>query len=69
MAQWQQLLKLDSAHQDQVSQVYHEKFPREIRHYLSDWIESQNCLTAPKLNSGPLLPKMTTRMHIIKNQI
>ncbi|XP_029936545.1 signal transducer and activator of transcription 1-alpha/beta-like isoform X2 [Myripristis murdjan] len=42
MAQWQQLLKLDSAHQDQVSQVYHEKFPREIRHYLSDWIESQN---------------------------
>ncbi|XP_078142089.1 signal transducer and activator of transcription 1-alpha/beta-like isoform X2 [Centroberyx gerrardi] len=42
MAQWQKLLQLDSAQQDRVIQVYHDKFPRDIRHFLSDWIESQN---------------------------
>ncbi|XP_071384508.1 signal transducer and activator of transcription 1-alpha/beta-like [Centroberyx affinis] len=42
MAQWQKLLQLDSAQQDRVIQVYHDKFPREIRHFLSYWIESQN---------------------------
>ncbi|CAK6973888.1 signal transducer and activator of transcription 1-alpha/beta-like [Scomber scombrus] len=42
MAQWQELLRLDSALQGQVSQLYNGKFPREIRHYLSAWIESQN---------------------------
>ncbi|XP_059198640.1 signal transducer and activator of transcription 1-alpha/beta-like isoform X2 [Centropristis striata] len=42
MAQWQELLKLDSALQGQVSQLYESKFPREIRHYLCALIESQD---------------------------
>nr|WKF45145.1 signal transducer and activator of transcription 1-like protein [Epinephelus akaara] len=43
MAQWQDLLRLDSALQGRVSQLYDEKkFPREIRHYLCVLIESQN---------------------------
>ncbi|KAM7380881.1 hypothetical protein PAMP_004151 [Pampus punctatissimus] len=42
MAQWQELLKLDSALQDQVSQLYDRKFPREIRHFLSICIENQD---------------------------
>ncbi|XP_049449393.1 signal transducer and activator of transcription 1-alpha/beta-like isoform X2 [Epinephelus fuscoguttatus] len=43
MAQWQDLLRLDSALQGRVSQLYDErKFPREIRHYLCVFIESQN---------------------------
>lgn len=43
MAQWQELLRLDSALQGQVSQLYDErKFPREIRHYLCVSIESQD---------------------------
>ncbi|KAK7938813.1 hypothetical protein WMY93_002139 [Mugilogobius chulae] len=42
MAQWQELLKLDPSLQSRVCQLYEGKFPREIRHCLSDWIESQN---------------------------
>ncbi|MEQ2303363.1 hypothetical protein AMECASPLE_016051 [Ameca splendens] len=42
MAQWQELLKLDSALQNQVRQLYEERFPTEIRHWLSNWIESQD---------------------------
>ncbi|XP_076012020.1 signal transducer and activator of transcription 1-alpha/beta-like [Genypterus blacodes] len=42
MAQWQELLKLDSALQGQVIQLYETKFPRMIRHYLSGWIEGQD---------------------------
>ncbi|KAM4558661.1 signal transducer and activator of transcription 1-like isoform 2-T2 [Odontesthes bonariensis] len=42
MAQWQELLKLDSALQSRVSQIYERLFPREIRHCLCDWIESQD---------------------------
>ncbi|KAM7407848.1 hypothetical protein PAMA_003557 [Pampus argenteus] len=42
MAQWQELLKLDSELQDQVSQLYDRRFPREIRHYLSVCIENQD---------------------------
>ncbi|KAM3862162.1 signal transducer and activator of transcription 1-alpha/beta-like [Diretmus argenteus] len=42
MSQWQELLKLDSAHQERVRQLYDEKFSKEIRHCFSDWIESQN---------------------------
>ncbi|XP_034550267.1 signal transducer and activator of transcription 1-alpha/beta-like isoform X2 [Notolabrus celidotus] len=43
MAQWQDLLKLDSALQGQVRQLYESyKFPREIRHYLCLPIESQD---------------------------
>uniref|UniRef100_UPI0037E7FF48 signal transducer and activator of transcription 1-alpha/beta-like isoform X2 n=1 Tax=Semicossyphus pulcher TaxID=241346 RepID=UPI0037E7FF48 len=42
MAQWQELLKLDSALQGRVSQLYERKFPREIRHYLCCLIESQD---------------------------
>ncbi|MEQ2214207.1 hypothetical protein XENOCAPTIV_021613, partial [Xenoophorus captivus] len=42
MAQWQELLKLDSALQNQVRQLYEGRFPTEIRHWLSNWIESQD---------------------------
>uniref|UniRef100_A0A3Q0RDF8 Signal transducer and activator of transcription 1b n=1 Tax=Amphilophus citrinellus TaxID=61819 RepID=A0A3Q0RDF8_AMPCI len=43
MAQWQALLKLDSALQSRVCQLYEKRFPREIRHYLCVWIENQDC--------------------------
>ncbi|XP_042350459.1 signal transducer and activator of transcription 1-alpha/beta-like [Plectropomus leopardus] len=43
MAQWQELLKLDSALQGRVRQLYDQRqFPREIRHYLSGVIERQD---------------------------
>uniref|UniRef100_A0A3Q0RCX9 Signal transducer and activator of transcription 1b n=1 Tax=Amphilophus citrinellus TaxID=61819 RepID=A0A3Q0RCX9_AMPCI len=42
MAQWQALLKLDSALQSRVCQLYEKRFPREIRHYLCVWIENQD---------------------------
>ncbi|XP_028249682.1 signal transducer and activator of transcription 1-alpha/beta-like isoform X2 [Parambassis ranga] len=42
MAQWQELLRLDSALQSRVRQLYEKKFPREIRHHLCMWIESQD---------------------------
>lgn len=42
MAQWQALLKLDSALQNRVCQLYERRFPKEIRHYLSIWIENQD---------------------------
>lgn len=41
MAQWQDLLRLDSALQARVSQLYERKF-REIRHYLCVCIENQD---------------------------
>ncbi|CAJ1078701.1 signal transducer and activator of transcription 1-alpha/beta-like isoform X1 [Xyrichtys novacula] len=40
--QWQELLKLGSDLQGQVSQLYTGKLPREIRHYLCQPIESQD---------------------------
>uniref|UniRef100_A0A8D0CX15 Signal transducer and activator of transcription 1b n=1 Tax=Sander lucioperca TaxID=283035 RepID=A0A8D0CX15_SANLU len=50
MAQWQELLRLDSALQSRVSQLYDErKFPREIRHYLCVLLEGQDwgrCLSS-----------------------
>ncbi|XP_024141705.1 signal transducer and activator of transcription 1-alpha/beta [Oryzias melastigma] len=42
MAQWQELLSLDSGLQSSVSQLYEGKFPRDIRHWLSTCIESQD---------------------------
>ncbi|XP_030283751.1 signal transducer and activator of transcription 1-alpha/beta-like [Sparus aurata] len=42
MAQWQDLLMLDSAHQDRVSQLYEGRLAREIRHCLCTVIESQD---------------------------
>ncbi|XP_029315529.1 signal transducer and activator of transcription 1-alpha/beta-like [Cottoperca gobio] len=42
MSQWQDLLRLDSAIQGRVSQLYERKFPREIRHSLCVLIESQD---------------------------
>ncbi|XP_031695063.1 signal transducer and activator of transcription 1-alpha/beta-like [Anarrhichthys ocellatus] len=42
MAQWQDLLKLDSVLQARVSQLYERKFPREIRQCLCVPIESQD---------------------------
>ncbi|XP_072252610.1 signal transducer and activator of transcription 1b [Leuresthes tenuis] len=42
MAQWQELLRLDSALQSRVSHIYERLFPREIRHCLCDWIERQD---------------------------
>uniref|UniRef100_A0A3Q3X3D9 STAT transcription factor protein interaction domain-containing protein n=1 Tax=Mola mola TaxID=94237 RepID=A0A3Q3X3D9_MOLML len=35
MAQWQDLLGLDSTLQSRVSQLYEGRFPREIRHWLN----------------------------------
>ncbi|XP_070409403.1 signal transducer and activator of transcription 4 isoform X2 [Nothobranchius furzeri] len=46
MAQWQDLLKLDSALQSRVQQLYEGRFPREIRHFACSWIESQDWLSA-----------------------
>ncbi|XP_077393748.1 signal transducer and activator of transcription 4 [Festucalex cinctus] len=46
MAQWQELLNLDSALQAQVIQLYGRKFPRNIRHQLSVWIENQDWYAA-----------------------
>lgn len=42
MAQWEQLLRLDSARQKQVIRLYDGRFPRQIRHWLHDVIESQD---------------------------
>nr|XP_046259973.1 signal transducer and activator of transcription 1-alpha/beta-like isoform X2 [Scatophagus argus] len=42
MAQWQALLRLDSALQRRVSQVYERRFRREIRHNLCALIESHD---------------------------
>ncbi|XP_051937891.1 signal transducer and activator of transcription 1-alpha/beta-like [Hippocampus zosterae] len=42
MAQWEALLRLDAAFQEQVIQLYERKFPRQIRHYVSAWIENQD---------------------------
>lgn len=42
MAQWQQVLRLDWARQNQVIHLYEGRFPREIRHWLHDVIESQD---------------------------
>lgn len=42
MAQWEQLLRLDLARQNQVTRLYEGRFPREIRHWLHDIIESQD---------------------------
>ncbi|XP_013856159.1 signal transducer and activator of transcription 1 [Austrofundulus limnaeus] len=42
MAQWQDLLKLDSVLQNQVRQLYEGRFPKEIRHWACYWIESQD---------------------------
>ncbi|CAL8240488.1 unnamed protein product [Merluccius merluccius] len=43
MAQWKELLNLDAAHQNQVSQAYlRQNFPLDVRRIFSDWIESQN---------------------------
>ncbi|XP_041857337.1 signal transducer and activator of transcription 4-like isoform X2 [Melanotaenia boesemani] len=42
MAQWQELLRLDSVLQDRVRQLYEGQLPREIRHWLADWIENQD---------------------------
>ncbi|KAM9363983.1 signal transducer and activator of transcription 1-like [Pholidichthys leucotaenia] len=42
MSQWQQLLRLNSELQSRVSQLYERRFPREIRHHLCTWIESQD---------------------------
>ncbi|XP_047456341.1 signal transducer and activator of transcription 1-alpha/beta-like isoform X2 [Mugil cephalus] len=43
MAQWQDLLRLDSSLQSRVRQLYGETtFPRDIRHFLCFWIESQD---------------------------
>ncbi|XP_027136236.1 signal transducer and activator of transcription 1-alpha/beta isoform X2 [Larimichthys crocea] len=42
MAQWQELLRLDSALQSRVSQLYECRFPREVRHWLCTAIESQD---------------------------
>ncbi|XP_021165429.2 signal transducer and activator of transcription 1 isoform X1 [Fundulus heteroclitus] len=42
MAQWQELLKLESALQSQVRRLYEGRFPTEIRHWLCHWIESQD---------------------------
>lgn len=46
MAQWQELLQMESALQSQVNQLYVGRFPREIRHHLSVWIESQDWRSA-----------------------
>ncbi|KAM6934521.1 signal transducer and activator of transcription 1-alpha/beta-like [Xenentodon cancila] len=42
MAQWQELLNLDSALQKRIIQLYENRFPREIRHWLCACIESQD---------------------------
>ncbi|KAM9347682.1 uncharacterized protein ABDE67_011946 [Symphorus nematophorus] len=42
MAQWQELLRLDSALQGLVSQLYEGRFPREIRQCLCQVIESHD---------------------------
>lgn len=42
MAQWEQLLRLDLARQNQVIHLYKGRFPREIRHRLCGVIESQD---------------------------
>ncbi|XP_043988023.1 signal transducer and activator of transcription 1-like [Gambusia affinis] len=46
MAQWQELLKMDSALQNRVRQLYEGRFPTEIRNQLSHWIESQDWSSA-----------------------
>uniref|UniRef100_A0A3Q2GKJ5 STAT transcription factor protein interaction domain-containing protein n=1 Tax=Cyprinodon variegatus TaxID=28743 RepID=A0A3Q2GKJ5_CYPVA len=53
MAQWQELLKLDSALQKRVMSLYEGKFPTEVRHSLSHWIESQDCNILPELTCFP----------------
>ncbi|XP_053732433.1 signal transducer and activator of transcription 1-alpha/beta-like [Synchiropus splendidus] len=42
MGRWEDLLKLDPDQQVRVNELYSERFPREIRRCLSQWIESQD---------------------------
>ncbi|KAH0621593.1 hypothetical protein JD844_023064, partial [Phrynosoma platyrhinos] len=43
MSQWYKLQQLDSKFLEQVHQLYDDSFPMEIRQYLAQWLESQDC--------------------------
>lgn len=43
MSQWDSLQQLDSVYMNKLDELYsHDRFPMDVRHYLSSWIESQN---------------------------
>ncbi|KAK7832171.1 hypothetical protein U0070_015318 [Myodes glareolus] len=43
MSQWYELQQLDSKFLEQVHQLYDDSFPMEIRQYLAQWLEKQDC--------------------------
>lgn len=70
MAQWQELLKLDSSMQSQVCRLYEGKFPREIRHYLSDWIERQSWEVAAsdEATARNVLQALVVKLEELRNE-
>ena len=42
MALWEKSMRLTGPLLDQMKSLYGPKFPIEVRHYLANWIESQN---------------------------
>lgn len=43
MAQWQNMLQLDTVYQQRVFDLYNrDEFPMDVRHYLAQWIEGQD---------------------------
>ncbi|XP_023687995.1 signal transducer and activator of transcription 2 isoform X1 [Paramormyrops kingsleyae] len=47
MSQWDSLQQLDSVYMNKLDELYsHDRFPMDVRHYLSSWIESQNWVGA-----------------------
>ncbi|OWJ99819.1 STAT1, partial [Cervus elaphus hippelaphus] len=43
MSQWYELQQLESKYLEQVHQLYDDSFPMEIRQYLAQWLEKQDC--------------------------
>ncbi|KAJ8401267.1 hypothetical protein AAFF_G00384980 [Aldrovandia affinis] len=49
MTQWEQVKQLESQYLQKVDELYmrnHEEFPMDVRHYLAQWVESQDWLRA-----------------------
>ncbi|XP_020775965.2 signal transducer and activator of transcription 1-like [Boleophthalmus pectinirostris] len=70
MAQWQELLKLDPLMQSRVCQLYEGKFPREIRHCLCNWIESQNweLIASDEPTAWETLQALGLKLDELKNE-
>ncbi|XP_072301303.1 signal transducer and activator of transcription 1-alpha/beta-like [Eucyclogobius newberryi] len=68
MAQWQELLNLGPSMQSRVCGLYEAKFPREIRHYLCHWIESQNWEITDESTARATLQALALKLDELKNE-